>query len=111
MHEDRAFLPVVNVSLSYQGILRRQSCIRPKTTVQQMPAVVPVLSVEIRQVIVVEVLCENSIAAIFLDFSAVLHSPKSSCLGAAACRHKTALCLGSTLRNNADHAVHCVGAP
>src|SRR5580704_15749547 len=111
MHEDPAFLPVINVSLSYQGILRRQSCIRPKTAVQQMPAVVPVLSVEIGQVIVVDVLCENSIAGIFLDFSAVLCGPEPFCPSAATCGDQAALRVRSALCNNVDYAVHCIHTP
>src|ERR1700676_4571899 len=105
MHEGRTFLPLINVSLSYQGILRRKGCIRPKTAVQQMPAVVPVLSVEIGQVIVVEVLCEDAIAAIFLDFSAVLHASESFCLSATPDGYQAALRLCRTFRNNVDHAI------
>src|SRR5205807_4412289 len=50
MHEDRAFLPVINVSFSHQGVFGRKRCVYPKTTVQQMPVILAVLSVEIRKV-------------------------------------------------------------
>src|ERR1700730_9558835 len=76
-----------------------------------MPAVVPVLPVEIGQVIVVEVLCEDSIATIFLDFSAVLHGSESFRLGATTGGYQAALGLCRAFRNNVDHAIHCIGAP
>ena len=85
MHEDRAFLPVINVSLSYQGIFRREGRIRPKTTVQQMPIIFPVLPIQIREMVIVEVLREDSIVGVSLEFSAVLHGSESLLPG---CHHR-----------------------
>src|SRR5580700_2894310 len=111
MNEDRAFLPVINVPLSYQGIPGRECCIRPKTPVQQMPIIFPVLPIQIREMVIVEVLREDSIAAVSLEFSAVLHGSESFCLGATTGGYQATLGLCCALRNNVDHAIHCICAP
>src|SRR5260370_27613816 len=72
MHNGCAFAPGVNVSLSRQGIILGQLCVCSKTAVQQMPAVLCVLPVQIGVMIVVLVARENAIAGAFGAFSTVL---------------------------------------
>src|SRR5579864_1686449 len=76
-----------------------------------MPAIIGVLPNEVGGMVVVQVLCEDSIAGAFLDFPAVLQRAESLRQRASAADQQAALRVCGLFRDDVDDAVHRVRPP
>src|SRR4029077_9725325 len=111
MYDRRAFVPGIDVSLRCQEVFPGQVRVHAKTAMQQMPTIIRILPVQIGEMAVVQVLCEDSIARAFLDFPAVLQRAESLRQRAPAAGQQTALRVCGVFRNDVDDAVYRIGAP
>src|SRR5712691_13114508 len=111
MHNDCSLISRVYVSLGRQGILLGQLRVCPKTAVQQMPAVLCVLPVQIGEMIVVLVARENAIAAAFGDFSTVLQRAEPWRLRSSSARQQRAWRIRGFFSDDVDDTIYRIGAP
>src|SRR5271168_3946754 len=76
-----------------------------------MPAVASVLAIETGHMILVEILCKNTVVRAFAEPAAVLHRAKSLVEISSAHHHHAPWSLGGLARNDVDHSIHRVGSP
>src|SRR5450755_5102955 len=106
MHERRTFATGIEVSLDGARILLRQSCVSAEPSVEKMPAVLAILAARIREVIVVEVLCEDSVSALIAEFRAKTGRARSLILCSSSGGEHTAESIGGFLRDDINHPIH-----
>src|ERR1700735_1221919 len=78
---------------------------------QEMPAVIAVLAVEIGEMIVVQVLCKDAVVEFLFRIAAVLNGSKFLIRIAAARHNESTASSRGLFRDDVDDAVHGVGSP
>src|SRR6266851_7662980 len=106
-----AFTPCVKISLKCHRIVLGDVPVGPETAMQEMPAVFRVLTIQIGKMIVIEVLCKESITPSSLKLSSVLCGAKCLLLRATSACHQSAQSVIGLFCRDIDNAIHRVSAP
>src|ERR1700677_1941440 len=77
VHKRCSFLPRINVALDGEGVASGKVRVRPETAMNQIHAIVSVLSVQVGEMILIEIVRKEPVCSASLGCTAVLHRAKS----------------------------------
>src|SRR5580692_5229871 len=106
-----ALLSGVYVALNHQCVFCRRRAVRSKAATQQVPTVYSIRGIEARQVILVEIFCENAVVRIFAQAASVLRRSRSLIAIPAARDDHAAVGTRGSPGDDVDYSIHRVGSP
>src|SRR5277367_5142248 len=101
----------VHVSGNGQVILRGEFAIRAKSAAQKKPAIAAVWARESRQMVLIEIVGEDTEVGVLARGSSVLQGAKTLVEVPGSGHHHSAASFGSVFRDDVDDSIDRIGAP